>query len=86
MNPEADVDHLTEFDVLIDDMHGVHAARMNELLGNMSTTNFVKNYQRLLNYVKPKFKAIDVETHEPKELTQINVTVINSKEEIDKEN
>lgn len=83
LDEEADVDHLTEFDVLMDDINGCHAKRMNEILGNMNNNNFVQNYQRLLNYVKPKLKAIDIETHEPKELTQINVTVINSKEEMD---
>jgi len=81
-DPEADIEHLTEFDVLIEDISGVHAARMNEILGNMTNNNFVQNYIKLLGYVKPKFKAIDPEFMEPKELTQINVNVINSKDEL----
>lgn len=83
LNPEADVDHLTEFDILIKDLEGVHAQRMNKVLGNMTDSEFVINYNRLLNYVKPKYKAIDGESFDPQELTQINVTVINSKDELD---
>lgn len=79
---KADVDHLTDFDVLLSDMSGVHAKRMNRLLGNLPDNTFILAYDKLLKYAKPSKKAIDIETHAQQELTQINVNVINSKDEI----
>lgn len=70
-----EVEATTEFDVLLDDLSGTHAQRMNEILGNMSETNFVNTYAKLLGYVKPKYKAMDVEKVIPSTLTQINVTI-----------
>lgn len=72
---------LNEFDVLLDDLNKTHAERMNEILGNMSDSSFAQSYMRLLSYVKPKLKAIDAEIPVNQELTQINITVINSKHE-----
>jgi len=70
-----EIDDVTEFDVLLDDLSGSHAERMNNILGNMSETNFVNTYAKLLGYVKPKYKAKDVERVIPSTLTQINVTI-----------
>lgn len=69
---------LTEFDVLLDDLQRTHAARMNELLGNMSDSQFIQAYMRLLAFGKPKLKAIETKEIAPSELTQINITVINN--------
>lgn len=78
----SDDQDITEFDVLIEDMSTVHAERMNRLLGEMSDSSFAQSYMRLLSYIKPKLKAVEADPQTPVELTQINVTVINSKNEI----
>lgn len=81
-NKPDDVDHLTDFDVLVHDMQTIHARKLNTYLGNMSQSNFVKHYFKLLPYLKPRMKAIDVEIHEPSEMKSIEVQVINSAEEL----
>lgn len=74
-----DSDEVTEFDILLSDLSGSHAERYNKILGNMTDSEFVTHYERLLNYVKPKFKSIDPVIPQSNEYNQINVTVVNTK-------
>lgn len=78
-------DVINEFSILAEDISTVHAERLNRILGNATDSEFVKIYMKLLDYVKPRLKAVEAKTVDEPSNNVINVQIINNINQIKNE-